>query len=159
AQRSEPRQFVERVGVRMLDSLAAARWYRLGSMKIECRAWWLIQTGFKGLVHFMWGDRDWGFLDKVPTSSRLPLCATFHSVPDTLPQVIPNATRLQNLDAIILVSEIQRSFFENCGVPSERIHVIHHGVDCEYFSPTPAARSGRFIVLFVGAYRRNFVLL
>jgi glycosyltransferase involved in cell wall biosynthesis len=108
----------------------------------------------------MWAERDWGFLDQIPIGSRRVLCATFLSCPDTLPQVIRNTRRLQNFAAIILMSEIQRSFFETHGVPTERIHVIRHGVDCTYFSPDSAARARRrFTVLSVGSYRRDFVLL
>src|SRR6516165_844806 len=61
AHRSDPRQFIERAAVWMLDSRAAARWYRMGSLKLEWRACWLIQRGFRGLIHFLWADRDWGF--------------------------------------------------------------------------------------------------
>jgi glycosyltransferase involved in cell wall biosynthesis len=159
AQRKETRGLVERITVRILDSLAMTRWYRLGSLTLESRAWWTMQTGFKGLVHFMWGERDWGFFDQFPTSSRPALCVTFHTCPDTLADVLRDTRRLQNLDAIILMSEIQRAFFESCGVSSERIHVIHHGVDCQFFSPAIRDRSPDFTVLFVGSYRRNFVLL
>jgi glycosyltransferase involved in cell wall biosynthesis len=158
ANRSEPRQFIERAAVRMLDSRAAARWYRMGSLKVEWRAWWLVQTGFRGLIHFMWAERDWGFLDQIPTGSRSVLCATFHTCPDTLPAVIRNTRRLHTFAAIILMSEVQRSFFESHGVLAERIHVIPHGVDCAYFNPAPLARSRRFTVLSVGSYRRNFGL-
>ena len=156
--RSDPRQFMERAAVWMLDNRAAARWYRMGSLKLEWRAWWLIQSGFRGLIHFMWAERDWGFLDQIPIGSQPLLCATFHGCPDTLPQTIRNTKRLQNFAAIILMSEVQRSFFELHGVSAERIHVIHHGVDCAYFSPESTARSRRFTVLSVGSYRRDFVL-
>jgi glycosyltransferase involved in cell wall biosynthesis len=159
SRRSDPRQFMERAAVWMLDSRAAARWYRMGSLKLEWRAWWLIQCGFRGLVHFMWAERDWGFLDQIPSGSQPLLCATFHSCPDTLPQVVRNTKRLRTFAAIILMSEVQRSFFELQGVSTERIHVIHHGVDCAYFSPESTARSRRFTVLSVGSYRRDFVLL
>jgi glycosyltransferase involved in cell wall biosynthesis len=128
----------------------------MGSLKVELRAWRLIQTGFTGLIHFMWADRDWGFLDQIPTRSQPVLCATFHSCPDTLGEIIRNTTRLKTFAAIILMSEVQRPFFESNGVLAERIHVIPHGVDCAYFSPAPSARSHRFTVLSVGSYRRNF---
>jgi len=159
ARRSDPRQFMERAAVWMLDRRAAARWYRMGSLKVEWRAWRLIQSGFKGLIHFLWADRDWGFLDQIPIiGSRPVLCGTFHQSSDVLSQIIRNTRRLQSFAAVILMSEVQRSFFEAHGVSKERIHVIPHGIDCAYFSPEPAARSRRFTVLSVGSYRRNFVL-
>jgi glycosyltransferase involved in cell wall biosynthesis len=159
ALRVEPRRTVERAVVRAVNSLAVSRWYRLASLKLELNAWQSVQAGFRGVVHFMWGERDWGFFDKLPMPSRPPLCATFHACPDTLPEIVQKVGRLRNLNAIILMSEVQRAFFESNGVRGERIHVIHHGVDCQYFRPQLSARSDRFTVLFVGNYRRNFVLL
>jgi glycosyltransferase involved in cell wall biosynthesis len=159
ARRSEPGQGIERVTTHILDMLAASPWYRIGSLKLEWQAWSRVQAGFRGLLHLMWAERDWGFLDKFPSRSRLLLCATFHGCPDTLLTVIKNTKRLHNFAAIILVSEVQRSFFESCGVPAERIHVIHHGVDCGYFSPCLKTRLSGFTVLFVGSYRRNFAVL
>jgi glycosyltransferase involved in cell wall biosynthesis len=155
----DPRSIHERGVVRLINSLAMTRWYRLGSLQVEWNAWHLVRNGFQGLVHFMWGERDWGFFDKLPMQRKPALCATFHACPDTLPEIVQNTRRLQNLAAVILMSEVQRPFFEACGVPSERIHVIHHGIDCRYFSPPPARIPGIFVVLFVGNYRRNFSLL
>ncbi len=57
------------------------------------------------------------------------------------------------------MSEVQRPFFESLGVPSDRIHVVHHGVDCSFFSPSRTHRREVFTVLFVGNFRRNFELL
>jgi glycosyltransferase involved in cell wall biosynthesis len=160
APRVEPRKFHERALVRMINALAASRWYRMGSLKLEWRAWRALQTGFEGVVHIMWAERDWGFLDQLPSGIRPPaICATFHSCPDTLPEVVQRTRRLQNFSAIILMSEVQRAFFELHGVPRDRIHVIPHGVDCKFFSPDASVRTGQFTVLFVGNYRRNFMLL
>lgn len=160
AQRSDPRKLHERALVRMLACGSGSRWYRLGSMKVEWRAWQAVRNGFSGLIHLLWADRDWGFLDQVPTCSvGSTLCATFHGCPDTLPEVVQNTHRLRHFAAIILMSEGQRSFFESHGVSKDRIHVIPHGVDCQYFSPDLSARSSQFTILFVGNYRRNFSLL
>jgi glycosyltransferase involved in cell wall biosynthesis len=128
-------------------------------MRVELRAWREIRSGFAGLVHFMWAERDWGFLDLLPGSNRLALCATFHSCPDTLQEIVSNPSRLQKLSAIILMSEIQRPFFLSHGVSADRIHVIRHGIDCSHFSTASPREEGPFTVLTVGEYRRNFPLL
>jgi glycosyltransferase involved in cell wall biosynthesis len=159
ARRTNRPAFVERAMMGILARFATSSWYGFGSVKIETRAWWASQTGFKGLVHYLWAERDLGFLDRVPAMSMAPLCATFHSCPDTLPEVLRDTRRLRYLAAVILMSEVQRPFFEACGVTSERIHIIHHGIDCRYFSPKSSPRSRGFTVLSVGSYRRNFRLL
>jgi glycosyltransferase involved in cell wall biosynthesis len=119
-----------------------------------------MQAGFKGLIHLMWAERDWGFLDRLPVRRwGTALCGTFHTNPDTLAQAVKAPERLRKFSALILMSEVQRPFFASLGVPHDRIHVVHHGIDCDFFSPSRAKRSGPFTVLFVGNFRRNFKLL
>jgi glycosyltransferase involved in cell wall biosynthesis len=112
-------------------------------------------VGSTDLVHVMWGDKDFGFIDLFAPHLHKPFCVTAHCCPDTLPEVFRHPGRLRSASAIILMSEIQRPFFEFCGVAPERIHVVHHGVDCDYFRPA-VQKNGVFTVLSVGNYRRNF---
>jgi glycosyltransferase involved in cell wall biosynthesis len=157
--RTDIRSIGERTLVRMLDTFSGSSWYRLASLRLEYRAWQAMQAGFSGLIHFMWAERDWGFIDQLPIHRwNTALCATFHSPPDTLPEVVNAPKRLKNFAALILMSEVQRPFFESLGVRSDRIHVIHHGVDCDFFSPCRRDSGGRFTAIFVGNYRRNFEL-
>jgi glycosyltransferase involved in cell wall biosynthesis len=158
--RTDIRSIGERTLVKMLDTFSGSSWYRLASLRLEYRAWQAMQAGFSGLIHFMWAERDWGFIDQLPIHRwDTALCATFHSPPDTLPEVVNAPKRLKNFAALILMSEVQRPFFESLGVPSERMHVVHHGIDCNFFSPSQTDRKGRFTAIFVGNYRRNFELL
>src|SRR4051794_10044866 len=150
----------ERGLVKMLETFSGSSWYRLASLKLEYRTWRAVQSGFSGLIHLMWAERDWGFIDQLPMDrGKTALCGTFHSPPDTLPEVMNAPKRLKNFAAVILMSEGQRPFFESVGVPSDRIHVVHHGIDCAFFSPSRTDRQGRFTAIFVGNYRRNFDLL
>jgi glycosyltransferase involved in cell wall biosynthesis len=150
----------ERALVKLLDTFSGSSWYRSASLKLEYRAWRAMRAGFSGLIHLMWAERDWGFLDRLPMHRwSTALCGTFHSPPDTLPSVVKAPERLRSFAALILMSEVQRPFFESAGVSRDRIHVVHHGVDCSFFSPSSTHRSKRFTALFVGNYRRNFGLL
>jgi glycosyltransferase involved in cell wall biosynthesis len=159
AGRCEPSNPGERLKVGIVRRIAQSRWYRTASMHVEWRAWQAARSGFVELTHMMWADRDWGFLDLLPGSGRSALCATFHAYPDILPEVISSSSRLRNLAAVILMSDVQREFFQSRGVPSDRIHVVHHGVDCRFFNPYSKPKTGLFTVLSVGNYRRNFPLL
>ena len=159
ALRAEPDGPLERLIVRGIRSIALSDWYRLASANVEWQAWQIARSGFRGLVHYMWAERDLGFLDMLPEHARPILCATFHACPDSLPEIISNSKRLQKLAAVILMSNVQREFFQLHGVPSDRIHVIHHGVDCSFFQPSSKPKTGPFTVLSVGSYRRNFPLL
>jgi len=157
--RSAPRGILQRATVSVLSRLAVTNWYQLSSAALEWRAW---QRGrrFDGIFHMMWADRDWGFLDLVLNRRRHRLCGTFHGCPDSLPDTLHFRSRFSSLDAVILMSEVQRDFFQTNGVPAEKIHVVHHGVDTTFFTPGPARRDREcFKVLSVGSYRRNFQLL
>ncbi len=136
SKRLEPAGVVQRATVWILSRLGASRWYRLNSAKLEWLAWRRFE-GFDGVLHFLWADRDWGFLDLLRDRRRLRICATFHCSPDTLEEVLHFPARLRALDAIILVSEAQRPFFLAQGVRPHRIYVIHHGVDTKFFCPGP----------------------
>jgi glycosyltransferase involved in cell wall biosynthesis len=158
--REEPKTRFDRILTGLLSRAAVSRWYRLSSLRVERNAWRATRQGrFSGLVHFLWAERDWGFFDILPSSRNVALCATFHSCPDTLPVVIAKSSRLSRLSAVILMSELQRPYFLSRGVPPNRIHVVHHGVDCRFFHPRQSKLEDKFTVLTVGGYRRNFSLL
>jgi glycosyltransferase involved in cell wall biosynthesis len=58
------------------------------------------------------------------------------------------------LDAVILVSESQRSFF-NSLLPAERVFVVPHGIDTSYFAPGVGERYPNKVVT-VGTHLRDF---
>ena len=138
---------------------AFTSWYLAGCAEMEYAAWRRIRRGFDGIVHFLWCDRDLGFLDRALDPKRHRLVATVHNCADMLPAIIRNPRRLRDAAAIILMSETQRAFFRDAGIPDQRIHFIPHGVDTAFFSPPPPREAGEFIALSVGGYRRNFALL
>lgn len=156
--RREPRTFLTRAAQQCLNQFTGSRWYRFSSVQPEMRAWLRCQAGFAELVHFLWGERDWGIIDRLPTRRRPKVCATFHACADTLPDTL-RASRLASLDGVILMSETQRAFFRDRGVDNEKIEVIPHGIDLTFFHPIEAKADDQFTVLFVGSYRRRFDLL
>jgi glycosyltransferase involved in cell wall biosynthesis len=157
--RAEPKGLLQRATVSLLTRLSFTRWYRLGSAQLEWQAWRRLTT-FEGVVHVLWADRDLGFIDLLRDKKRHRLCTTFHCSPETLSQNIHFPSRLNGMDAIILMSESQRTFFEAHGVSSDRTHVVLHGVDTQFFRPAHQKRSRDFFeVLFVGGYMRDFKLL
>jgi glycosyltransferase involved in cell wall biosynthesis len=102
-----------------------------------------------------------GFLDLVLNRSINPLIGTFHHPPDQLDQIIHFKSRLHGLSAMILMSETQRPWFLEQGVPDHKIHVILHGVDTQFFHPPerPHAPFSETRLLAVGSTGRDFPLL
>ncbi|MTJ11418.1 glycosyltransferase family 4 protein [Anabaena sp. UHCC 0187] len=152
----------ERILNKILNTFAISSWYKISSAKLEWLIWKQIQNSNHRLIHFLWGERDLGYIDLLIDQNLYPICSTFHSCADDLPTVIPFSARnrLKNIAAIVIVSETQRGFFEECGVESHRIHCIHHGIDTDFFTPKTYLNVNQpFTLLSVGSYRRNFTYL
>jgi glycosyltransferase involved in cell wall biosynthesis len=154
-----PTRFHHRVQGWLGRRRSLSAWHQLSSARLERLAAERLDAGFRGLVHLLWADRDLGHLDRICARAGVPLCGTFHICDDTLPVVLQKPARLRSLAGIILMSASQRPFFEAHGVPPERLHLVLHGVDTDYFSPAPPTSGDRFTVLSVGSYRRDFPLL
>src|ERR1700754_2173969 len=86
--RREPRTLVERAAQRFLANFTASSWYRFSSTPLELRAWFEYQRSFDRLVHILWGERDWGLIDCIPSRRRPKICATFHACADNLPDIL-----------------------------------------------------------------------
>jgi glycosyltransferase involved in cell wall biosynthesis len=156
--RADPPGGLPLFAARVARRFAFSRWYLGGCAALELQAWRQFRSGFSGIVHSMWADHDLGYLDLALNRTRHRLVGSFHNCDDTFIHTIRFPARLRSFDAIILMSRTQESFFLKAGVPANRIHVVQHGVDTEYFHPRPVERDS-FIVLAAGGYRRNFPLL
>jgi glycosyltransferase involved in cell wall biosynthesis len=158
--RADPTSPLPLLAARIARQASFSRWYLGGCASLEFKAWQQIRAGFNGIVHVMWADHDLGYLDLVLNHSRNPLVGSFHNCNDTFVHTIRFRHRLRKFAAIILMSQTQSQFFLKAGVDPARIHVIPHGVDTDYFHPTPIQNPGPiFKVLAAGGYRRNFPLL
>lgn len=137
---------------------AVSAWVQLSSRNLEEAAAQALANETFDLVHMLWADRDWGTIDRICRREKVPLVVTVHACPDELPDILVRPKRFGGVSAFFLMSSHQKLFFLNHGVADERIHVIPHGIDIEYFQPgkenTPPCR-----ILTVGSYRRNFDLL
>jgi len=111
----------------------------------------------KGLYHVIYGDTDIRLLQHARRLTRNRLIASFH-LPDSLLRENPAIRKVaKNLDAVVLVCEAQRSYFEEL-MPPERVFVVLHGADTDYFTP-PSQPTSDPICITVGAHRRDFETL
>lgn len=158
--RRDPRVFTSRLLNRAIRTLAFTDWYRLESASMEMDVLRFLRRNPECIIHMMWADSDLGFLDLLRPSFPFRLCGTFHHCDDTIAGALHYPGRLNRLDAVILMSESQAPFFLNHGVSRDRVHVVLHGVDTQFFRPsgTPPVEAS-FRVLSVGGYRRNFAQL
>jgi glycosyltransferase involved in cell wall biosynthesis len=158
APRKEPAGGLPLLGARLARRVAFSRWYLGGCAALEIQAWRELRKGFSGIVHSLWADHDLGFIDLLLDRRKQRFVGSFHNCDDTFVHTIRYPSRLRGFDAIILMSRTQEPFFLKAGVQPERIHVVRHGVDTDYFRPRENPAQD-FTVLAAGGYRRNFSLL
>jgi glycosyltransferase involved in cell wall biosynthesis len=86
------------------------------------------------------------------------LVAMFHQTKSVLKDIMPPRLA-RKLDHVILMSSEQKAFFEN-DVDADRMSVILHGIDTEYFKPDHAKRwKNKFICVTVGHWLRDYDVL
>lgn len=139
---------------RLLRRFSFSRWCTTGSFALESLARQHLAKQPRRLLHFLWCDRDLAFLDRK-AARGLRLIGTFHQCADDLPQVIRRPATLRHFSAIVLMSETQRPYFLHQQVPSEKIHMLPHGVDVDHFTPSSLTPPTSFTALSVGGTRRD----
>jgi len=81
--------------------------------------------------------------------------AMFHQTKSVLKDII-SPKLVRNLDHIILMSSEQKEFFSN-DIDEEKISVILHGIDTDYYQPDYAKRSNeKFKCVTVGHWLRDY---
>lgn len=140
--------------------ISLSRWCRRSSLVLELRALRYIKKQKTDIVHTLWGDRDIGFMDYFKKWNKFKLVCSVHNVASMLDETYNFQKRFKNFDALILMSETQRPYFERVGVPSGKIHVVLHGIDCNFFKPSVSGgKDAPFTLLTVGSWQRNFNIL
>jgi glycosyltransferase involved in cell wall biosynthesis len=154
--RQDPGDWLSLQLARVARRVAFSRWYLGSSASME---WACLKRAISSnvrIVHMLWADLDLGFADLALRARGVGIVGTFHNCSDTIDQAIRFPKRLRKLSAVILMSESQRPFMLKAGVPQQRIHVVPHGVDTDFFVPNQTAKNDVFNVLTVGGYRRDF---
>jgi glycosyltransferase involved in cell wall biosynthesis len=111
-------------------------WYKLSDFDAEIHALMSCLARRHDIVHFLDGEHSGQFLPRLVRMARLSMIrtvATFHQPPEIARGVV-NGELLRWFDQIVLVSPSQLPFFKQY-VPEDRLNVILHGVDTEFFHP------------------------
>jgi len=120
-----------------------------------------IEEGSIDLVHFFDGEHGYYYSQCLATE-HCRIIATYHQPPSIIRnrRLLGSGTHLRHLDRIIILSESQRSFF-NDFTQSDRIVCIPHGVDTDYYIPgRKEKKTGRvFRCLTVGFWLRDLQMI
>jgi glycosyltransferase involved in cell wall biosynthesis len=112
------------------------------------------------VYHTIYGDTDLRLLGRVGRALKVPVVATFHEPTWGLEWMKIDRELTADLAAVILMSASQRPHFEEL-VDRERIFVIPHGIDSDWWRPAaePVSGSGVPICLTVGSKYRDWDVL
>jgi glycosyltransferase involved in cell wall biosynthesis len=133
-------------------------WYGLNDLWGELTtfgAYWGIHR--PAVIHYLDGEHSAQYLLRIRNGGRRPrTVATYHQPADVLAKVIrPEVVR--RLDRIAAVAEDQAEFLAGLA-SADRVVVTPHGIDTDFFRPTPTPRAGRpeFRCLAVGHNYRDY---
>jgi glycosyltransferase involved in cell wall biosynthesis len=133
-------------------------WYKLSDLNAEIEVFaGCLMTRFD-VVHFLDGEHSAQFLPRFIRKmglSSVRTVASFHQPPEVACEVV-NRDLLRWIDHVVLVSPSQLPFFSG-HVPPERLHVLLHGVDAEFFHPAPTPnRADRIRCITAGHWLRDW---
>jgi len=133
-------------------------WYKLSDLTAEWRAASSCLRGENGIVHFLDGEHSAQFLPSRVLRRALPrvrIVATYHQPEAILGRLVCPAV-VRRIDHVTVVSPTQLPFFHRL-LPEERVHLILHGVDSDFFRPAaePLAKLG-LRCLTVGHWLRDW---
>lgn len=132
------------------------KWYKLSDLVAELTVFW--KSRDVNIIHYLDGEHSAQFIPKLRRffPQRTPkLISTYHQPPDILDSLIDKSV-IPYLDRVIVVSPDQVSYFAPL-IDPEKICVVLHGIDTNYFRPGELSSStGVVKCLTVGHYLRDF---
>jgi glycosyltransferase involved in cell wall biosynthesis len=135
--------------------------YSARSLQLELSAARRLCLGRGEICHLLYAEQVYRYLGALRGVGRLTggrLVCTYHQPPDLLRPLLPEARILRRVDALMAFSPDQAEYLASLVGP-ERVHVVPHPVDTDYFHPPPDERRDGGTCLFVGAWLRDFELL
>jgi glycosyltransferase involved in cell wall biosynthesis len=143
--------------------------YTRESMSYEAAALRHMARSPRAIYHVLYGEDDYHYLARVAPLLRRRggrLAVSFHQPPDIFDFAVPTrsaARILPSLDAALVTTTEQAEHLAHWMDP-ERIHRVPHGVDVDFFSPSPEPSRANgdhthLRCITVGMWQRDFVLL
>jgi len=149
-----------RGGLKYVIKKSGANAYELNDLAAELsviRRWW--STGFD-LVHCLDGEHSILLLPILFRIARLfrsvpPVIATYHQPPEILRSLL-TAQAVRLLDHVVVFTQEQKSYFEQF-LPTQKISVILHGIDADYYKPAAKPKNSRKLrCISVGSWLRDY---
>ena len=144
--------------LRYLVQRKGMQYYKLSDLAAEIRTFRKCCLNKVDIIHYMDGEHSAQFLPwlcKLPKRVRPKLVATYHQPPGIL-NSLTNKKVISMLDHVTVVSPEQISYFQEL-LPDDKITMILHGIDVDFFQPASTPKSGnKFRCITVGHWLRDF---
>jgi glycosyltransferase involved in cell wall biosynthesis len=137
----------------------AGPWYNSRALKNELRMIpdYIFQSN--EIYHFLYGEDSYHYSGYFNSKKSNKIVVTYHHPPDKFDVIIPNKNHLKKIDALIAVSSQQVDYFSRW-VRAEKIHLVPHGIDVDYFHPVKIEKkTAEKHCLFVGMHLRDYETL
>ncbi len=138
--------------------------YDLNDLRAELSAYGRIWSDSIDIVQFCDSEHSLQYLpswNKALTlfrRKRPVVVGMFHQPKSVLSKII-SPKLVRDIDHVILMANEQKEFFLN-ELPAEKISVILHGIDTDYYKPDPSRREqGVFKCVTVGHWLRDYEVL
>ncbi len=114
----------------------------------------------KAVFHWIYGENDFRWAGIMPRNKQSRVVVSLHQPPEVFRKVFPKPHRLEKADALVACAFNQQAFLQEFA-GAQRVHLIPHGVDTQFFCPTQGYvdPKGPFTVLFVGSWLRDLSCL
>lgn len=111
-----------------------------------------------GICHFIYGE-DTYFYTPIWKRDAQKMIATFHYPPQRLVERV-SVPAVKSLDAVVLMASNQVHFFKQF-LPDEKIFVVQHHVDTDFFVPADKPEEGhdKFRIISLGGILRDMDML
>jgi len=137
-------------------------WYSPEDHLSECMVHEECYPRRSDLVHFFDGEKGYYYSQTLSRKKNARVVATYHQPPSVMDRygLLGDKGQLEHLDRLVILSESQRSFFEDHVAP-DRIVCIPHGVDTAFYRPARerVRRRRKFRCLSVGFWLRDLMVM
>jgi glycosyltransferase involved in cell wall biosynthesis len=140
-----------------ISSLAHKPYYSLSMLLTEASAGLHMLAHRGSIYHLLYGDTDLRLLGRIGRLTGNRVIATFHETDEGLEWLQVDRRITEQIEAALLMSESQRSYFEQL-MPPERIFVVQHGIDTDFFRPADEPTKEP-VCITVGSKYRDFDVL
>ncbi|MEI6632886.1 MAG: glycosyltransferase family 4 protein [Chlamydiota bacterium] len=141
-----------------LYRLSGLHQYTIFNLRDECLAALSILTRRNRIYHVVFGDDCYRYLGFLNGVRGARVVASFHQPPGVFERIAGCTNHVRRLSAVHVVASNQVPYFRRL-VPEERVFLIPHPIDAEFFSPGPPVdRPGRTCI-FVGQWLRDFEMM